>query len=225
MKRLRVLLDVDSQVDFFEGGRRSGGESATVAHNIRRLFGWADLQCVPVISTILRVRPCEMVFMGGAPYCVEDTDGEHKLPGTLLSPFLNMGLRNTTDVPLRLFRQYRQVLFEKRVTDMFTHVAFERLVTSLRPATFIICGADLERGVLQAALGLRHRGSRVIVARDAVVTGGGPAGEMAWRRMEAKGVTFLSTQQIATAFGQEPAEHFHPQPIAVPAGPAVKMIG
>ena len=64
-----------------------------------------------------------------------------------------------TDLPPHALRQYRQILFEQRVTDPFTHSRFERLITELGPATFVLCGAGVAHGVFQAAVGLRAGGS------------------------------------------------------------------
>ena len=189
------LLDIECQRDFFtRGGKCHKGVASLAAKRVYELFAWARSFRIPVISTVLRSR--RDVGAGNGRYCVEGSDGERKLARTVLSRRVNLGLRNTTDLPEDLLASYRQVIFEKRNTDIFTHARAERLITRLNSGTFVICGAGIEHGIVQAAVGLRNRGFEVIVASDAVVAVDPEAGEMACRRMEAKGTIFLPTRQI-----------------------------
>jgi len=212
----RILLDVESQRDFFD---RSGGcyvrGSDKARANIRRLFRWAGANDIPVISTVLRVRKGERGPLAKTPHCIEDSPGEQKLPGTILTRRINFGLRNTTDLPREVFQQYQQVIFEKRDTDIFSHARAERLITELEPATFIICGAGIAHGIVEAAVGLRARGFAVVLAGDAVVDLDDPLEEMAYLRMEAKGVVFVPTREITVPRPARRAARFRR---SVPAG-------
>ena len=195
MDHLRILLDVETQVDLFRRGYL-GGDTRPVAERIRRLFDWAGRENIPVMSTVLRVRPGEPGPLSDKPHCIEGTRGERKLPGTILPNRIDLGLRNSTDLPLDIFDRYQQVVFEKRHTDIFRHARAERLLSELGPATFIICGAGVAGGIVQAAVGLRSRGFCVVLARDAVLDLGDELAPMAYRRMEAKGVVFADTAEI-----------------------------
>jgi nicotinamidase-related amidase len=88
------------------------------------------------------------------------------------------------------------VIVEKRDTDILAHARIERLISELDPTTWIICGAGLARGVLQAAVGLRSRGHAVVLAKDAVLELDDPLAEMAWRRIEAKDVVLAETADL-----------------------------
>lgn len=211
----RILLDIETQRDFLQaGGTCYTKESSKVAKNIYSLFDWARKNDVPVISTVIRVRPGETGPVCDRPHCIEDTEGEQKLARTLLPRRLNLGLRNTTDLPVDLFDHYQQVIFEKRHTDIFAHVRLERLISELPMATFVICGAGITRGIVQAAIGLRSRGFGVIVASDAVVLLNEEFAEMANLRMAAKGVIFAPTSEITAPRPQRPARPFR---VASPA--------
>ncbi len=193
----RILLDIECQRDFFSpGGRWYGKRSRAAARHIYRLFSWAREESIPVLSTVLRVRPNETGPLADEPHCIEDTEGERKAPKTVLSRRIDLGLRNTTDLPDHIFRQYQQVIIERRHPDLFRHARAERLITELPPATFVICGAGVAGGIVQAAVGLRSRGFGVILARDAVLTLRPEAAEMAHRRMDAKGVIYAPTEKI-----------------------------
>jgi isochorismate hydrolase len=199
MDQERLLLDIETQQDFFgPDGSCYSRQGEKARSNILRLFEWAGADEIPVISTVLRVRAGERGPLAKAPHCVDGSEGERKLPGTLLPLRINFGLRNVTDLPADVFDLYQQVIFEKRDTDIFAHARLERLISELPRVTFIICGAGVAKGIVQAAVGLRSRDFGVIFASDAAVDLDDPLAEMALRRMEAKGVVFAPTSQIVT---------------------------
>ena len=149
-----------------------------------------------MISTALRVPVHQIGPLSDTPHCIEGTHGERKLARTLLRPFINLGLRNTTDLPEDLLETYKQVIFEKRDVDIFHHARAERLLTEMNRATFVLCGATVEAGIVQAAIGLRSRGFPVVLASDAVIALDDTRATMAYRRMHAKGVLFVNTREI-----------------------------
>jgi len=199
MDQDRILLDVEAQKDFLEASGSCYTRAANkVASNIRRLFVWARVNEIPVISTVLRVRRSERGPLSPVPHCLEGSAGEQKMAGTLMPTWINLGLRNTTDLPRDIFHRFQQVIFEKRDTDILAHARLERLITELDQVTFIICGVGVAKGIAQAAIGLRRRRFGVIVAADGVLDLDDPLADMAYRRMEAKGVIFAATQEIVT---------------------------
>ncbi len=195
----RILLDIETQQDAFDpAGSCYTRQSGRAANMIYRLFRWAKKHRVPVLSTVLRVRKDEQGPLCEGPHYIENTVGERKMPGTILPARINLGLRNTTDLPRDIFERYQQVIVEKRDTDMFAHARLERLITEIDAGTFLICGASVARGIVQAAIGLRNRGFGVVVASDAVADLGDPMATMAYSRMEAKGVVLAPTKEITT---------------------------
>ena len=197
MNAQRILLDIEAQRDFFTPGGSCYERSASdVAAKMYELFAWARSQRIPVMSTVLRVRRGSRGPLAARPHCIEDSDGERKISGTVLHRRINLGMRNITDLPDDLLMRYQQVIFEKRDTDIFKHARAERMITQLPPVTFILCGAGLARGIVQATVGLRRRGFPVIIASDAVLSLHDPRAKMACLRMEAKGAIFLPTRTI-----------------------------
>jgi nicotinamidase-related amidase len=192
-----ILLDMETQRDFFSpDGCCFDQRGAKAARNIRKLFAWARDNDIPVLSTVLRVRHGEQGPLTPRPHCIEDTEGEKKLDATILPDRVNLGLRNTTDLPGNLFERHQQVIVEKRDTDIFAHARLERLITELDGGTFIICGAGLAKGIVQAAVGLRSRGFGIVLAEDAVLDLDDPLTEMARLRMVAKSVVMAPTAEI-----------------------------
>ncbi|MBN1556195.1 MAG: isochorismatase family protein [Phycisphaerae bacterium] len=192
-----ILLDIEAQRDFFVSrGACYTSEAPQTRFNLYALFHWARQNDQPIMSTVLRVPPGRLGPLADVPHCIEGTSGEKKLAGTVVRPYLNLGLQNTTDLPDNLFEHYRQVIFEKRNTDIFLHARAERLLTELPEVSFILCGAGIAHGIVQAAVGLRMRGFGVVLATDAVLGLNDPQVEMAYSRMSAKGVLFLKTREI-----------------------------
>jgi len=197
MKSKIILLDMETQRDLFSpGGSCYRPEASKVARGIYRLIDWARKGRITVLSTLLRVRRGEIGPLADTPHCIEGTDGEKKLTRTVLASRLNLGLRNTTDLPPNLFRDHQQVIIEKRDSNILAHVRMERIITELPSSTFVLCGAGVASSILQAAVGLRNREFDVILAEDAVLGFDDPREEMALRRMEAKGVIFAPTEEI-----------------------------
>lgn len=193
----RVLLDVETQQDFFApGGSCYSPGAAEPLKNIYRLFDWAKRESVPVVSTVLRVRVNDRGPLAKTPHCLDGSVGEQKMARTILPMRVNMGLLNTTDLPNDIFEHYQQIIFEKRDTDIFAHARAERMITELPLTTFVICGAGVARSIAQAAIGLRTRGFSVILAEDAAIDLGDPMAAMARMRMEAKGVVFAKTSDL-----------------------------
>ena len=203
-----VLLDIETQRDFFApSGSCYKPEARGAARRIVELFAWAKAERLPVLSTVLRVRRNDCGPLAEVAHCVEGSDGERKIPGTILPSRIDLGLRNTTDLPGDLFDEYQQVIIEKRHTDIFAHARIERLLTELNAGTFVVFGAGVAHGIVQAAIGLRSRGFGVILAEDAVADLGDDLAPMAARRMEAKGVIFAPAHEIISP---------KPKPRAVP---------
>jgi nicotinamidase-related amidase len=201
----RILLDIDTQRDFFvPSGSMYTGQAGQATGNVYRLFDWARRYSIPVISTVLRVRAFRRGPMGQTPHCVDGTAGERKLSRAILPRRIDLGLLNTTDMPANIFHQYQQVIFEQRDTDIFAHARAERLLTELRHATFVVCGAGVAQGIVQAVVGLRSRGFGVIVASDAILDFDHDLAPMAYLRMEAKGAIFAPTADIITPLPANP---------------------
>ncbi len=197
MRYKRILMDIEVQRDFFSpGGSCLSPNSLQAARNIRRLFVWARRSRVPVLSTVLRCRRGRRGPLAPVPHCLEGSNGEKRISGTVLPNCVDLGISHSTDLPEDIFRLHQQVVIEKRQTDVFQHPRAERLLTQLDAGTFIVCGAGSARGIVEAVIGLRQRGFGVVLAADAIVDVGDPDAEMAWLRMLAKGAVPLSTDEI-----------------------------
>ncbi len=207
----RILLDIEVQRDFFSpGGACFERSHLAAARNVRRLFAWARRQGCAAISTMLRVRRGRIGPLAPVPHCIDGTNGEKRISGALLARHIDFGIRDTTDLPADLFENYRQVVFEKRHTDIFRHSRAERLLTDLEPTTFVVCGAGTAGGIVEAVLGVIARGFRVQLATDAILDLNSPDAEYAWVRMLAKGARPMLTDEIVTGVCKPAGERCGP---------------
>ena len=215
----KVLLDVEVQRDFFSpGGALFSRSHLRAARNVRRLFAWVRRQRIPVMSTMLRVRTGRIGPLAPVPHCIDNSNGEKRISGALLRRYVNFGIRNVTDLPDDVFETYQQVIFEKRVTDIFAHTRAERLLTELEADTFFVCGAGTAGGIVEAVIGLRARGFHVVLASDAILDLDSPDAPYAWLRMLAKACVPMATDEII----QLPGGIRRPAPAA---GASVRLPG
>lgn len=195
-----ILIDLETQRDFFmPDGSFYTPRAGEVRKNIYTLFDWARCEHIPVISSVLRFHPGDLGPLGSRPHCVEGTSGERKLLNTTVHPMIDLGMRNSTDLPDNLFDCYNQIIIEKRASDLFLHARAERLFTEFMGSgkCFVLCGADVAGGLTLTALGLRNRGFGVVLAADGFVSPGKwDSANLEIPRMQAKGVVFMRTQDI-----------------------------
>jgi len=195
-----VILDVDTQRDFFEpNGARRLVNAEQVHRNLKRLMTWARLERLNVISTVRCYRRDRPVPDGGVPHCLEATRGQRKLRCTLLPSRIRFEADASLDLPPDVLDSHYQVIFEKRLVDPFSAVKADRLLSNLRYDHVLVFGVAAEDAVRSAVLGLLHRGKRVSVVRDAVGFFNPETGELALRQMEAKGAALISTDQAIPA--------------------------
>jgi len=195
-KRWNLLIDVDTQKDFLlPTGRACVRNQAEVLTNIRRVMAWARRGKVPVISTA-EVYPnnngCSEIS-----YCLEGTDGQKKVPCTLLNDRVSFPADNTNALPADVLLAYRQVILHKRCIDPFDEPRIERLLSEVEADEFILIGAGTEYAVRATALGLLHRGKKVSIIVDALGSHNKREAKLALRKMQAKGARLIMTKDVA----------------------------
>ena len=111
-RRKQVLIDIDTQKDFLlaEGKACIRNHRRILAH-IRRVMAWARYNNIPIISTA-EVYPNnngESAF----GYCIDGTDGQKKIPYTLIHNRISFAADGNTDLPRDMLRRYNQVILHK----------------------------------------------------------------------------------------------------------------
>ncbi|MCJ7692858.1 MAG: isochorismatase family protein [Sedimentisphaerales bacterium] len=195
-RRKRILIDIDTQRDFFlaEGNACIKNHRRVLA-NIRRIIAWARHNNIQVIST------CEVYpnhnGASALSYCIDGTKGQKKIPYTLLYNRANFAADGNTDLPHDVLIQYEQVILHKRCVDPFEEPRIERLLSEVRADDFILIGASVEGAIKATALGLLQRGKRVSIIVDAVGSRDKKQADLALRKMGTKGAKLVETKKLA----------------------------
>jgi nicotinamidase-related amidase len=195
-QRRHLLVDIDTQRDFLlAGGNACIRDHAKVLANVRRVMAWARHEHIPVISTTEVYRNNN----GGSEpaHCIDGTDGQKKIPYTLLSNRASFPADDKNALPADLLQAHRQIILHKRCIDPFDEPRIGRLLSEVQADEFILIGAVTEHAVKATALGLLQRGKNVRVVVDALGWHNKREAKLALRKMEAKGAKLIETKNLA----------------------------
>ncbi|HSW00903.1 MAG TPA: isochorismatase family protein [Sedimentisphaerales bacterium] len=196
-KRRQVLVDINTQRDFFlADGVVCIRNHRRVLLHVRRLMAWARRRDIPVVSTC-EVYANHNSHNGDPRYCLDGTEGQLKVPYTLLNSRICFAADGSTDLPRDMLRRYQQVIFHKRCVDPFDEPRIDRVLSEVAATEFILIGATAEGAVKATALGLLQRDKKVSVVIDAVGYHDNREAKMAFRKMEAKGAKLIETRRLA----------------------------
>jgi len=195
-RRRRVLIDVSTQRDLLLAeGKACIKNHRRVLMNLRRMIAWARRRGIPVIST------CEVYpdNNGGSAtnYCLAGTNGQKKIPYTLLGKRISFPADNDATLPANVLRHYKQIVLQNRSSDPFDEPKIERLLTEVKAGEFILVGAEAEGTVKEMALGLLQRKKNVKVVTDAIGSHNSKEARLAFRKMKAKGAKLVDTKMLA----------------------------
>ena len=203
LRKKRILIDVDTQKDFFlADGKACIRNHRRVLANIRRVMAWARRDQVRMISTVQCHNPNEH----GGDVCLMGTAGFSKVPYTLRNRRLTFETGDTTDFARDLLHDKDQVILCKRSVDPFDEPRAERILTEAQASEFVVIGGSTETSVLYTVLGLLTRGKTVSVLIDAVGSGEKSAAEIALRKMKAKGARLIESKSL---FGPSSLRQVH----------------
>ncbi len=193
LKPERVVIDIDTQKDFFLTSSRTRIRNhGRVLANIRRIAAWARLRNIPMISTV-------RIYSNRDPkrhFCIAGTNGQEKISYTLRNSRTSFAANDCTDVPQDILRRYDQVILEKRCFDPFEEPRSDRVLTELQANEFILIGVAAEDAVKATALGLLARRKNVTLLIDAVGSHNRTQMHVALQHMWAKGVNFIDSKKL-----------------------------
>ena len=193
LRKKRILIDVDTQKDFFlADGKACVRNHRRVLASIRRVMAWTRRDQIRIISTVQCYEP----HGHDADFCVLGTPGVHKLPYTLRSRRFIFEPGDRTDFSHDLLRKHDQIILCKRTIDPFDEPRAERILTEAKASEFIVIGGPTETSVLYTVLGLLARGKSVTVLIDAVGSREKSVAEISLRKMKAKGARLVESKSL-----------------------------
>ncbi len=196
LRRKRIVVDVDTQKDFFLAkGKACIRNHRRVLANIRRVVAWTRVKNIRMISTA-------QVYNGAnsekseKDYCVAGTTGQEKIPYTIRTKHTSFAADGCTDLDRDILKHYDQVILDKRCADPFAEPRAERMLTELRASEFVLFGATIEGAIKATALGLLVRRKNDTILVDACCCRDRSAAEIALRQMEAKGAKLAEAKVL-----------------------------
>lgn len=193
LRKKRILIDVDTQKDFFlADGKACVRNHRRVLANIRRVMAWSRRDQIRIISTI----QCHNPNGHDGDVCLSGTPGVCKVPYTLRNRRFTFESGDSTDFSRDLLQKNDQLILCKRTIDPFEEPRAERILTEAKASEFIVIGGAAETSVLYTVLGLLTRGKNVTVLSDAVGSREISAAEIAIRKMKAKGAKITESKSL-----------------------------
>jgi len=196
VSRKVIFWEVDTQKDFMLPGRKlyvPGAEK--LLPNLRKLTQAARDGRVLLVSHGCFHVPDDPEFKKFPPHCVKGTSGAEYVSEALADEVLRVRNEPSAVLPSDL-SAYQQILLEKQTLDIFDSRHAEPLLERLpKDAEFVVFGVVTEYCVALAAKGLRKRGRRVSVVRDAIETLKKEEGEKMIADLQSVGVKFITTDQ------------------------------
>lgn len=209
---MRIFYDVDTQNDFMKpDGRLAVPGAEAIIPNLRALTKFARAQGIRVFGSVCRHfgtaeyrdRETELKRWGGQfdDHCMDGTQGQKKIPGTLIAGVQFIQNAETDEQTLLRHLQAPQVIFEKQSFDCFhapdnpggnCNIADALRLTKVTEA--VVYGVATDYCVKMAVMSLRKRGVAVALVTDAIAAvevkpGDGAAALEAMRRAGATLVT------------------------------------
>jgi nicotinamidase/pyrazinamidase len=196
VSRRVVFWEVDTQRDFMlPGGKLYVPGAEKLLPNIRKLTQAARDGRVFLVSHGCFHASDDPEFETFPPHCVKGTPGAEYVAEALADKVLRIPNDTSTILPADL-SQYQQILLEKQTLDIFESRHADSLLERLpADAELVVFGVVTEYCVALAAKGLRKRGRRVSVVRDAIEALKPEDGQKTIAELQAVGVKFITTDQ------------------------------
>jgi nicotinamidase/pyrazinamidase len=195
MTTTRVAFwDVNTQQDFIlpEGKLHVPG-AERIRPNLRKLYAFARRARLPVVATADSHAPDHAKLQDWPPHCVTGTEGQEKLPETLLPRPAVLSLDIREAPPLR---PGGQIVLEKSHMDAFTHPCARPIVEKSGIGHWIVFGVMTDYSVRLSVLGLLKLGRKVTVVTDAVAGWAADTSRQAVIEMQAAGADFRTTAAV-----------------------------
>lgn len=174
VSRSVIFWDVDTQADFIlPGGKLYVPGAEKLLPNLKLLTDAARRGEVFLVSDACVHGPDDEEFQRFPPHCIKGTPGAAIVPETIAG--LYFAIPNRAGVKIPDLTKVQQVILEKQTLDVFdnpnTEKVIERLTSFTDPdAEFFVFGVVTEYCVRLVAKGLRDRGRKVSLVRDAIET-------------------------------------------------------
>lgn len=194
-----AFWDVDTQKDFMlPTGKMYLKGAEKIRPALRKLYAFAKTARIPVVASADAYSPSDAKMKDWPEHCLRGTEGQEKLPETLLGRPVVLRADRKTEAPE--LRPGMQVILEKGQHDGFSNPAARELVGKSGADRWAVFGVATEFGVRLAALGLLKLGKQVTVVSDAVHSVSEEGARQAEQELQAAGAEFKTAAALIRAF-------------------------
>jgi nicotinamidase/pyrazinamidase len=195
-----LFWDVDTQVDFLDpAGKLYVPGSERIIPNLGALTKFAAAKNILVIASADAHTMQDPEFQEYPPHCLQGTPGQQKVPETVL-PRHCIVPNHPAELP-RVLENFQQLIVEKQATDVFTNPNVEKLLERVGKREILLYGVVTEICLSLAAQGLRQRGYKVHMVKDAVAHLDEEKGRQVAADIERGGGMLLTTADIVSSAG------------------------
>lgn len=201
-----VFWDVDTQKDFMtKNGKLPVPNATGIYSNLIYLRDYASRNDICVLGSVDRHFEDDDELKDFPPHCMDGTKGQAKIEITNIKPqtFVRSKVGSfgryedyTNDEILIDIKNYKQIIFEKQHTDVFTNRNVIKYLNQLRVAEAVVYGVATEYCVKEAVIGLLKLGIKVYLVTDAIKGIDKNNTNKALKEMKEKGTIFKTTQEI-----------------------------
>jgi nicotinamidase/pyrazinamidase len=202
VSRSVIFWDVDTQVDFMlPGGNLYVPGAEKLLPNLKLLTDAARRGEVFLVSDACVHGPNDEEFKRFPPHCLRGTHGAGIVPETIAGRYFT--IPNRAGVKIPDLTKVQQVILEKQTLDVFDNPNTEKVIERLKSFTdadaqFFVFGVVTEYCVRLVAKGLRERGRRVSLVRDAIETLKASDGQKTLDELMGMGIRLVTTEQALT---------------------------
>jgi len=197
-----ALWDVNTQQDFMlPGGKLHVKGAEKLRPNLCRLYAFARKARLAVVATADAHTPGGGKLQDWPPHCLAGTEGQEKLPETLLPRRRTLPLQASRAPALR---PGLQLILEKCHMDPFTHPLAREIVERSGIEHWTVFGVMTDYGVRLSALGLLKLGRKVTLVSDAIQGWAEDTSRQAVIEMQAAGADFRTTAAVLRSLGSAP---------------------
>ncbi len=190
-----AFWDVDTQNDFLlSDGRLYLRGAEGIRPNLRKLYGSLKQRPIPVVATMETHSPSDEELRLWPPHCLVGTEGQQKVPETLLEKRVVVPYDRAFKAPPLI--PGGQIILEKCHLDCFSNPRAAEVVLASDIEQWVVFGVATDYAVRQAVLGLLKLGCRVTVISDAVHGAGAETSRQAEIEMQSAGAEFMKTVEF-----------------------------
>ncbi len=198
-----VFWDVDTQIDFMElTGKLYVPRAESIKANLVHLTEMGAIGG-RLSGSVDAHKPNDLEFREWPEHCVYGTQGQHKIPesivkGTLFVPSVKLSIEQLSGV----VAYEGQVLFEKQDTDLRTNPNVKPYMDLIKPEIIVIYGVVTEICVNMAVdFFARDLGCETMVVVDAIKEIDLSKAVLCKTEWKALGVEMLRTRDVARLLG------------------------